>query len=380
MIYFDNAATTYPKPNAVIDAVANSMREYGANSGRSGHKMAQRTGEFIYKTRVKVAELFGINNEENVIFTNNCTTALNMAIKGISQKGGHFVISSLEHNAVLRPLEELKNKEICDYSVAKVEKSDEQTIKNFENCIKNNTIAFIVTGASNVFGKRLPIKELSKIAHKHNLLFIVDGAQICGIVDVNCERDNIDILCVAAHKGLYAPMASGIMIINCKREIDTLIQGGTGSISLNYNQPDFLPDRFESGTLCVPNIAGISAGIDFIKNIGISNIFKHEYNSVKSIYEALKSNKSFVLYTDLLSTAESFVPTLSFNIKNIKSEETAAYLSDKGIAVRAGYHCAPLAHKSYNTLDTGTVRIAPSVFTNKKDVNLLLNSLFEFAK
>lgn len=380
MVYFDNAATTYPKPESVISAVTNAMRVYGANPGRAGHSMAYSTSELIYETRKNACEMFGSDDPAKVIFTPNCTFALNCAIKGLAKKNTHFIISSLEHNAVVRPLEALKSKGMCDYSVAKVERYDGETYMNFERLIRDNTVAVVCTGASNVFGKMPPLKGISALCKKNGLKLIVDAAQISGMFDINCKMDGVDILCIAAHKGLYAPMASGMMIINGDVSLDTVVEGGTGSYSAIPTQPQNLPDKFESGTLSVPLIAGINAGMKFVNKEGINSIRSHEASYVKKISNGLKSMKNVITYTDLDSPYESFAPLISFNIVGKNSEETGALLNKKGIAVRSGLHCAVLAHRTYGTDETGTVRIAPSFFTNINDVNLLLNSVFEIAK
>lgn len=380
MLYFDNAATTYPKPNSVINAVNNSMIRLSANPGRAGHYMAQKTSELVYLTREKAAVMFGVESPENVIFTQNCTYALNCVIKGLAKKGSHFIISSLEHNAVARPLETLKNRGICTYSIAKVEKDDESTVENFKRLIRRNTVAIICTGASNVFGKMPPIRQLAQLAHSHSLLFAVDAAQTAGIMDINCQRDGIDFLCVAAHKGLYAPMGLGLLIINCDTLLETVSEGGTGTNSFLLTQPETNPERYESGTLSIPLIAGLSAGIDYINRQGIHTIYRHEKELITYLYQELKYMKNIELYTDMFSEYENFAPLLSFNVKGKPSEETASRLNNVGIAVRAGFHCAPLAHNSYNTAEFGTVRVAPSYFTKKNDVNLLLNSVFQIAK
>ena len=289
-------------------------------------------------------------------------------------------ISSLEHNAVVRPLETLKNKGVCTYSIAKIEADDAETVNNFKSLINENTVAIICTGASNVFGKMLPIKEISKLAHKNGLFFAVDAAQTAGIINIDCIRDGIDFLCVAAHKGLYAPMGLGLLIINCDVSLEPIIQGGTGTDSFVLTQPNQSPESFESGTLSIPLIAGLSAGIDYVNLQKINRIYNHEKELINYLYSELKNIKKVILYTDIYSEKEQFVPLLSFNIEGLTSEETASYLNDRSIAVRAGYHCAPLAHISYNTSEIGTVRVAPSAFTEKKDVNLLLNSVFKIAK
>lgn len=380
MIYFDNAATTYPKPEIVRKALAGSLVKYGANPGRSGYEMALETAAQIYRTRLAVSRFFNMDDENRVIFTQNCTASLNTVIKGLAKKGSHFIISDLEHNAVVRPLETLKQRGICTYSIAHVDKNDSETVENFKSLIKENTVAFVCTAASNVFGKMLPINKLTELAHRHSILIICDAAQTAGVVDIDLKRDAVDYLCVAAHKGLYCPMSTGLLLMNNTLNPDTLIEGGTGNMSSVFTQPDDPPERYESGTLNVPLISTINSGLYFVNNIGTENIYNHEMGLIKRIYSQLSEIKGVRLYTDPFSETESFVPLLSFNIEGMSSEQTAQKLADAGIAVRAGYHCAYLAHKAYGTADFGTVRIAPSVFTDNKDVKILLNSIFKIAK
>lgn len=380
MIYLDNSATSFPKPKCVTDAVYEAFQKYGANSGRGAYEMAINTTEQIYDCRSKIAEFFGNDNVENVIFTYNCTTALNTAIKGVARKGAHFVISDLEHNAVLRPLEKLRQKGLCDYSVAQVVIDDYQTLKNFKDKIEANTVAIICTGASNVFGIIPPYKMLSNLAHKNNLLFIMDSAQIGGVIPINMKDDGIDILCCAGHKGLMGPTGTGMLILNNGVHIDTLIEGGTGSNSASAIQPDILPDKFESGTPNVQGIIGLSYAIDFIKKYNVKNIYKHETGLMKFLQKNLEDTENVLIYTDFFDNRQSLVPILSFNIKNMHSEETAEKLSSMGIAVRAGLHCAPLAHRKFKTDNVGTVRISPSVFTKKSDMEILIKSVRKIAK
>ena len=378
MIYLDNSATTFPKPKCVIDAVNNAMINYG-NYGRSGYKMAIDTTEKVYECREKMGKFFNASTE-NVIFTHNCTTALNMAIKGVAKKGCHFIISDLEHNSVLRPLETLKEKFICDYSIAKIEKDVYKTIKNFEKCIKNNTVAIICTGASNVFGFITPYKLLANLAHRYKLKFILDAAQLAGAKKIDVKRDNIDILCCAGHKGLYGPSGIGLLVLNDKVELNTIIEGGTGSNSMSYLQPEFLPDKLESGTPNVTGIIGLSSALDFIENIGIEKIYNHEMNLINYMYNNLSCNKSFVVYPENYNILNNSVPILSFNIKNLDSDRVAELLAEDDICVRAGLHCAPLAHRKYKTDKTGVVRISPSIFTKKIQIDFTINSLFKIAK
>lgn len=380
MIYLDNSATSYPKPRCVIDSIHEIISKYGANSGRGLYKMALDTTEQIYLSRKKVADFFNMSDPEKVIFTYNCTTALNMAIKGIAKSGSHFIISDFEHNAVVRPLEALKQKGICDYTVARVENDIYKTLRNFEKCINKNTVAIICTGASNVFGIIPPYKALASLAHKHNLLFILDYSQIAGIIPLDLRNKNIDIVCCSGHKGLMGLSGVGLLLLNNELTLNTIIEGGTGSNSESLLQPDEFPDRFESGTPNIVGIIALSGSIDFLNKIKSENIYNHEIELLKYLQYNLEKNKKIRLYTDLFDNRRKGAPILSFNVENMHSEEVADRLSKDNIAVRAGLHCAPLAHKSMSTLNTGAVRISPSIFTEKNHIDFLINSLRKFAK
>lgn len=367
MIYFDNGATTFPKPPSVRRAVNEVLSVYGANPGRSGHRMSVKSSEIMYSCRENAAKLFGLNNPENVIFTLNCTVALNTVIKGILKSGDHAVISSLEHNAVVRPLENMKNDGV-EYSVAEcVPYDDEKTIENFRNCFKSNTKLVICTHASNVFGVRLPVERIAALCRLNGILFCLDAAQSAGTVDINLSDSCIDYLCTAGHKGLYGPMGTGLLVINSDIRPDSLVQGGTGSESANLNQPETLPDKYESGTPNLAGIAGLNAGILFVLNRKTSDIYKTETAHAAYIYKNLKQIENVILYTKEPDTSSS-TPVISFNISGMESEKVAKILNDRyNIAVRAGLHCAPLAHQSFGTIEGGTVRAVISAFTTRSE-------------
>lgn len=374
MIYFDNSATTYPKPLSVINAVNDSLRYYSANPGRSGHAMSLKTAEKIFECRSTVCKLFNLKDESKVVFTPSCTQALNIVIKGILKPGDHCVISNLEHNSVLRPLEKLKNNNIS-YSIAEVfEKDDDKTVESFRKCINEHTKLVVCTHASNVFGIRLPVERICALCHNYGILFCLDAAQSAGVFDINIEKDNYDFVCCAGHKGLYGPMGVGVLVINCDTIPDSLTEGGTGSESQNLSQPDFTPDKFESGTLNVSGICGLKKGIEVVLDktpMMISNI---EMAHIRLLYSKLKTMQKIKLYTEM-PTLEYYAPVLSFNVDGRSSEEVASLLNKHSIAVRAGLHCAPLAHKCKNTLDIGTVRVSPSIFTKESDINYLVKVL-----
>ena len=380
MIYLDNSATSYPKPECVINAMSEAMVKYGANVGRGSYQMSIDTSEQVYNCRKRISEFFQLPYTENVIFTNNCTTALNMAIKGVARKGCHFVISNLEHNAVVRPLEKMKQNGFCEYSIAEVNSDIYTTLKNFERKIKKNTVAIICTGASNVFGIVPPYKMIANLAHKYNKIFILDYSQIAGVIPLNIKDSHIDIMCCSGHKGLLGPTGTGLLLINNNSFMNTIIEGGTGSNSWDLSQPDIYPDRFESGTQNIVGIIGLSNAIDYLSKSKQFDIYHHEFNLLKYFYSSMKKCKNIIFYTDILNPNKFYAPIISFNVTSMHSEEVAERLAEDDIAVRAGYHCAPLAHKSFNTKDTGTVRISPSKFTEKNDIDLLINSLRKIAK
>ncbi len=378
MIYFDNGATSYPKPFSVVNAVQRSFGNFCANPGRGGYKSAMKSAEMIYNARSAAANFFNADTE-NVVFTSGCTYSLNAAIKGVCRLGSHFVISDLEHNSVVRPLEKLKKSGRCDYSVAKVTPDESETVRNFVNAFRKNTVAVICTLSSNVFGIMPPISKIAREAHKYGILFILDAAQGAGYLPVDMKKIDADIICCAGHKGLFGPMGTGLLILSNDVNPDTLIEGGTGSNSESLNQPEYSPDRFESGTPNVHGIAGLSEGIKFVETAKCENILQHENKIIKYIFDELKPYNSIVLYTDFYDGVPKS-PVLSFNIKSKKSEKTAALLAENGICVRGGLHCAPLAHKKMGTLDIGTVRITPSWFTDEKDAEFLVNCIKKIAK
>ncbi len=375
MIYFDNGATTFPKPNSVVRAVNDVLRIHGANPGRSGHNMSMKSAEIMYNCRMNAAKLFDIDAPEKIIFTNNCTAALNYVIKGILKKGDHAVISSLEHNAVARPLEFLKGHGV-EYSVADyVPYDDDKTIDNFRNAIKDNTKLVICTHASNVFGVKLPVERIAALCRIYGILFCVDAAQTAGVVPISLKDSCIDFLCTAGHKGLYGPMGTGLLVINTDKTPDSLIQGGTGSLSSQKSQPEILPDKYESGTPNLPGIAGLNEGIKFIMRRNIELIEKREMYLAQRMYDNLSRINGVIKYTER-PDSEFFVPVISFNIEGLDSEDTAAILNSKfNIAVRAGLHCAPMAHSFYNTENTGTVRAVMSVFTNASQVDYFTSAV-----
>ena len=356
------------------------MLSYGANPGRSGHKMSVKASEIMYSCRENAARLFDFDKPENVIFTLNCTQALNTVIKGTLKKGDHAVISSLEHNAVLRPVEALKSRGVT-YSTAKVvEGDDDQTLNNFRNALKENTRLVVCTHASNVFGIRLPVERIAALCRIYKIPFCLDAAQSAGVLPISLKNSCIDYLCAPGHKGLYGPMGTGLLIINSENSPKSLIQGGTGSLSSDREQPGILPDKFESGTPNLPGIAGLNEGIRFVVNRGVNNIQRYEIKLARTLYDGLKKNREVKLYT-ARPEIDSHAPVISFNLNGRDSEEIAALLNDRfNIAVRAGLHCAPLAHEQYGTQYTGTVRAVASAFSDEAQIRAFVNAVNKISK
>ena len=309
-----------------------------------------------------------------MVFTSNCTQSLNYVIKGVLNKGDHVVISNLEHNAVMRPL----TKTGVNYDIVTIYDDDNLTISDFINKLKINTKLVIMTAASNVTGQILPFAEMAKICQKRGVLFCLDGAQGCGVLPINMQKMHIDFLCVAPHKGLYAPMGLGVLI--CRKNIEnTIIEGGTGSSSLDYKQPTEMPEMLESGTLNLSAIAGLFAGIDFVEKTGVFNIYKKEMKLCNIFYNGLLKNDRIMLYTKL-PVMQKYAAVLPFNIKGLKSDEAVELFDRYGIALRGGLHCAPTAHKTLGTTDFGAVRASFSVFNSEEEVYKALNIIKNIKK
>lgn len=367
MIYFDNAATTGHKPQSVINNLNYALKNLCANPGRSGHTLSQNAAFAVFNARKKVSDYFNSDGEETVVFTNNCTASINFVLKGILTQNDHIIISDLEHNAVMRPLVSMN----CNYTVSAVSLyNDDQTLENFEKAIKPNTKMVFCTAASNVIGKILPLRKIGELCRKKGILFGVDAAQAAGIIPIDMKLMNIDFLCVAAHKGLYCPMGLGILIVRAPLT-KTIIQGGTGTDSINYAQPTVLPEMLESGTVNLPAIASVGAGIDFVSNLS-DKISIYENNMVKRLYNSL-IEYDIKFYTN--PNDRGYAPVICFNVDDIPSEQVADRLNKKGFALRAGLHCAPMVHQKIGTIKQGAVRFSPSVFNRTYEVDLLIKEI-----
>lgn len=362
-VYFDNAATTYPKPPEVRRAAARAIMQAGGNPGRGGHLLSRRAGAAVYHARETAAELFGAE-PEHVVFTQNCTHALNLAIHGLLRQGDHVILSSLEHNSVLRPVTALTDAGIIRYSSAPVSADPDETLAAFRARIQPQTRAVICTLASNVTGQCLPFRGIGRLCREKGLIFIADGAQGCGLLDISLREAGIHLLCTAGHKGLYGIMGTGMLISDGTVPVRPLMQGGTGSLSASLRQPTFLPDALESGTLNVPGIAALDAGMQWIAQSGRERILAHETALCAQLIAFLRRLPDAVVYR---SPGAEYVPVVSFALGREQPDETAARLAAAGFCLRAGLQCAPLAHESLGT-PHGTVRFSPSVYNTPAEV------------
>lgn len=356
MIYLDSAATTFQKPVAVPNAVTRAMQTC-ASVGRGGHAAAMAAAETVYQGRVMAAELFDADPEQ-VVFTMNATHGLNIAIRSLLSQGARVVVSGFEHNAVTRPLHALH----ADVRVAGEKLFDaDDTLRAFERAIAAKPDAVICTHVSNVFGYILPVEEIAALCRAENVPFILDASQSAGSLPVSLRRSGARFIAMPGHKGLYGPQGTGILL--CADGGRPLLFGGTGSNSTEQEMPDFLPDRLEAGTHNVCGIAGLTEGMRFVRKQTPAAIFRREQALLHQMQGELREQKNFRLFT-----GPSQAGVLSVNVENADCEEAAQALAQEGIAVRAGLHCAPLAHRSAGTAETGTVRFSFSAFNTPHEV------------
>lgn len=378
MIYLDNAATSFPKPQEVVQEMTTCITEYCANPGRGGHSMALRSAGIIYDTRVLLAKLFHIENPMQIVFTKNATESINIALKGILVEGDHVITSSMEHNSVMRPIKHLEKKGIS-HTIVQCDTQGQICIQDIEQAITSKTKLIVITHASNVTGTLMPIEEIGELAKKHGLLFMVDASQTAGVYPIDVQQACIDLLAFPGHKGLLGPQGIGGLYVSEAVTVQTLLEGGTGSHSELLEQPLALPERLESGTLNTPGIAGLYGALQFIDRIGIDQIRKTEQQHIDFLLGKMKNIPHLVLYGPSDSSKQTGI--ISFNFKDVESSEVSYVLSEGyGIATRSGLHCAPLAHQTIGTKGIGTVRISPGYFTTEEELNKLIDALYDISK
>lgn len=366
MIYLDNAATTYPKPFETLIEHDECMRRYAGNAGRGGHSMSIRASEKIYETRELLGDVFNISSPDTIAFTLNATMSINMGLKGVLSDGDNVIITSMEHNSVYRPLVELAKKGVTT-TVVDTDSLGFVSPGDIENKITEQTKLICVTHASNVTGAVNNITEIGGLARRKNVLFMVDAAQSAGSVDIDVERDNIDILAFPGHKGLLGLQGTGGIYVKEGINIKTIIEGGTGSQSESPYQPLYMPDRIESGTVNLPGIASLYGGLTYILKRGVKSIADHEKNLAAILYEKLSyNNKVKILSPPPDKNGAGIVAVRLDNMDSAK----VAHLLDKNykIAVRAGFHCSFLAAKTLKILDGGCVRFSVGPFNMINDI------------
>ena len=368
MIYLDNAATTYPKPPGVLKAVVDCIERIGGNPGRGAHALSLLASEEVYNARCAAAEFLGVNDPSNIVFIPNATFGLNLAIRCRVKRGDHILLSDREHNAVLRPVVRLSDEGIADSSV--VSASDPiADIKKKEN---RRTAVLVCNPVSNVTGDKLPLPEVAKYAKERGYFLILDGSQWIGhgTPDRNVV-ELADAIVVPGHKGLYGIQGSGFLYLKSAGGCAPFLCGGSGSMSANPRMPDYLPDRYEAGTLSTPAIVSLAAGIRFVCEYGPDRLARREDRLRRYAWDRLSEIKGITLY----GRKDNGSSVLSFREKDVLPEETARRLDRAGIAVRAGLHCAPLIHRTLGTFPFGTVRIGFGAFNTKNDVDQLFSEL-----
>lgn len=373
MIYLDNAATGGFKPSNVIDTAVSVIKYLNANTGRSTHRLAQTASTYVYSCRKRVAEFFGATDPSRVIFTKNCTEALNIAIHG-GIKGGRVLTTVFEHNSVLRPLFTLEKQGVIKLDIISPSNKKFITAEDVKNRYSGDVTAVVINASSNVTGASAEVELIGEFLKNKKALYIVDGAQAGGHIPLNVKDFNVDLLALAGHKGLYSIQGIGVLITSTKVDLTPLYQGGTGTESFNPYQPDVYPEKLECGTLNLPAICSLEEGIRYVEN-NLSYVGSYLEDMTDYLIEKLKIINGVKVYS-----SKNPVGIVSFSINNLPSSEGAEILSDKyDVAVRGGYHCAPLAHKFLKTDDEGLIRASLSPHNTKRELNALLNAVKEIA-
>ncbi len=378
-VYFDNAATSYPKPEEVYRAVDHFQRYIGASPGRGTYSRAREADEVLFETRTLLATLFNVTDMTRIIFTANVTESINLALKGFLDSGDHVITTAMEHNAVWRPLKMLENERNIRIDVLDCPAGKAFDLDQLVAFIQPDTRLVLINHASNVTGTLMPIKKTGKICAEHNIILLVDAAQTAGVFPIDVREMNIGMLAFTGHKGLMGPAGTGGLFIDKRIDLKPLKEGGTGSESLLEHQPEHLPDRFEAGTLNAVGIAGLGAGVRFILDQGIDTIRSHEVNLTKYALAQLQKVPDLIIYGP--EEADERTAVISFNLTQIAPEEVTYVLDEVyEIMARSGLHCAPQAHRSINTIkEHGTVRVSFGFFNTKEEIDQLIGALVDIA-
>jgi cysteine desulfurase family protein len=377
MIYFDNAATSWPKPASVVDAMSSFMTEVGANPGRSAHRMSIEAGRIVYETREILARLFNVADPLRIVFGLNATEALNLALRGLLRSADHVVTSSMEHNSVMRPLRALEEAGVVEIDVVPCSSTGLLDPADVEAAFRPETRMIVLNHASNVVGTLLPVAEAGKIARRHDTLLVVDAAQTAGAYPLDMEAMNVDLLAFTGHKTLFGPQGTGGLCIGERVEaeqIEPIKRGGTGSRSEREEQPTFLPDRCESGTPNTVGLAGLRAGVEFVLQQGVEAIRAHEVVLTRRLIAGLREIPGVTVYGS--HDAELQTATVSFSVEGLEPSEVGLVLDEgHGIMSRVGLHCAPAAHRTIGTFPVGTVRFGLSYFNTAQEVDAAVRAV-----
>lgn len=377
MIYLDNAATTRIKPKVVVEAVAEALITLG-NAERGTHSASLGASRTVFSTRMKLAKFFNAEGPSNIVFTMNATESLNIAIKGILEKGDAVITTCLEHNSVLRPLYQLRDEGV-ELSFVSADKLGRPNYEEFESLIKPNTKAIISTAGSNLTGNLVDIRRVGEIAKKHGLIFVVDASQTTGVFPIDVKELNIDILCFTGHKGLLGPQGTGGMYVRDGVEVKPYLSGGTGVQTYNEHQPVEMPTRLEAGTLNGHGLAGLDAAIDYINEFGMQTIHDKEMSLMWRFYNGVKEIEGVKIYGDF--DVKDRCPIVSINLSDYESGAVSDELANRfEIATRPGGHCAPLMHKALGTVDQGVVRFSFSHFNTEEEVDIAINAVRTLAE
>lgn len=377
-LYFDNAATSWPKPDAVYKAAENQMRNFCGNPGRSGHTRTLEADRLIYRARETLAGQFNISDPARIVFTLNATDALNIAMKGFLQSGDHVLYTAMEHNSVLRPLYHLQQDHLITATTIPCNSEGYPNLDFLENSYQANTRLLVINHASNVTGTIAPLQNMINSAHNHGVIVLVDAAQTAGTIAIDVTAAGIDMLAFTGHKGLLGPTGTGGLYVRPGLDLKPLREGGTGSQSESALHPESMPERLEAGTLNSAGLAGLLEGVLFIKQQGITAIREHEMNIRARLYEQLQAIKGVKLYGPV--DAEQASNIVSFTMDNTDCGEIGYILENNySVLCRTGLHCAPLAHRAIDTFPAGTIRLSPGYFTNHHDIDYLVEKIKETA-
>jgi len=375
-IYLDHAATSWPKPPEVIEAVVHAMKHDAANPGRGSHGMAVRASRTLFDTRKAIAKLFHISNPNDIAFAMNTTMALNTAIKGFVEQGDHVIATGVEHNSVRRPLELLKKTHGITVTYMEADEEGGLDPKQVEQAIQPNTKLVIVNHSSNLTGAIMPVAEIGEITRRKGVRLLVDAAQTAGLVEIDVVAMGIDMLAFPGHKGLLGPQGTGGLYIHPEVELAPLLHGGTGSQSESIEQPKVRPDRYEAGTQNTPGLAGLRAGLHYLQQETVANIYRKEWQLTQQMIEGLNSVDRIRILGPGMGKPRTGI--VSFVLEDADPSELAFILDQHyNIAVRSGYHCTPLAHQAAGTLETGAVRASVGCFTTEHEVDTFIQAVKE---